>query len=90
MANKLIEQNQELIDDFSELILNNPEYLKIQNNRFDTIEKFIQNSDSFDDMLNGIFDVYDDLDSVDYETFLSRIMFVINLFGFNSSNGNKS
>jgi phage gp29-like protein len=87
---KTIEKNQKILDEFGIIILNNPEYQQIIQERFGVIEEFIDNSDSYEAMSEGISNLFDNLDTSRYESLLTRLMFVSYIFGFNTSNGNKT
>lgn len=87
---KTIEQNQKTLDDFGFIILNNPKYQQIIQERFGVIEEFIDNADSYEAMSEGIFNLFDNLDTSKYESVLIKLMFISHIFGFNSANGNKS
>lgn len=76
---------QTLEDEFTEHVLKSKEFKSLKDATIETIAKFVDDAESYEEMDEKLFNVYDDMDIEAKKDFLYRMITVMNAYGYHKS-----
>lgn len=83
------EENNDVLEKFTDYVLNSDEFANLKEDTLNVITKEISKFNSFDEMLDNVYDVFDKLDIENKKDVVTKFMLISAVYGYNNevSNG---
>lgn len=79
------DETETLEDQFADHVLTSKEFKSLKDATIETIAKYVDDAESYEELEDKLFNVYDDLNIQDKKDFVYRMMTVMNAYGYHQS-----